>query len=112
MFPHPNSIVKIALTGSRDSDFTAAFRKSGINRNGAIGYTWHHVADFNPVTGHSTFQLVKTNTHVMSLPHLGSVSQFEKYFQVEYDTYEAKMVAYMKGWRETAPQHRKQKTTC
>ena len=51
-------------------------------------------------------QLIKTETHVANLPHNGSVSQFEKAFNVKYETYEAKQLAYEKGWRETQPRKR------
>ncbi|WP_182859298.1 HNH endonuclease [Capnocytophaga canis] len=104
--------VKIVLTGHRDSDFTRAFRESGISKTDAIGYTWHHVADFNPETGESTMQLIRTTTHQNSLPHKGSAGQFADYFGVEYDSYEAKMKAFEQGWREKPRQTKKKKKDC
>nr|WP_106781358.1 RHS repeat-associated core domain-containing protein [Lysinibacillus timonensis] len=112
LFPHPNSIVTIPLTGSRESDFTAAYREAGIKRKDADDYTWHHVADFDPITGKSTMQLVKTETHKASLPHQGSVKQFEQHFGVEYDTYDAKMASYNQGWRQEMPRKRRTKNNC
>jgi RHS repeat-associated protein len=100
LFPHENSVVKIKLTGDRGSDFTRAFKESGIKASDADGYTWHHVHDFNPETGEASMQLVKTETHKAKVPHKGSSDQFSKHFGVEYDTYEAKMKAYEQGWRK------------
>lgn len=94
-----NTII-IKLTGDRSSDFTRAFSASGVSKSYAIRYTWHHVADFNPQTGETTIQLVKTSTHEVHLPHKGSAGQFADYFDVIYDTYEAKMKACEQGWRE------------
>jgi RHS repeat-associated protein len=105
LHPHPNNTVRIKLTGDRDSDFTRSFKESGINKTDASGYTWHHVADFDPVTGESTMQLVKRTTHEANLPHKGSAGQFQDHFGVEYDTFEAKMKAYLQGWR-TEPKQR------
>ncbi|MBD5465426.1 MAG: hypothetical protein HDR22_06355 [Lachnospiraceae bacterium] len=105
LFPHPNNIVQITMTGSRATDFAEAYKKSGIPSN-TKGYTWHHVHDFDPVTGKTTMQLVKTETHVANIPHKGSVSQFEKEFGVTYESYEAKQIAYEKGWRKKKPRRR------
>jgi len=112
LFPHPNNIVTITLTGSRDSDFTAAYKEAGIKRKDAVNYTWHHVADFDPSTGKSTMQLVKTDTHKASLPHQGSVKQFEQFFGVEYETYEAKKASFDEGWRQRKPRKRKTTVKC
>ena len=80
--------VKIKMQGSRGRDFTGAYKEAGISgkikKQVDSEYTWHHVADFNPETGECTMQLVKTETHIASLPHKGAVSQFEKEFGVEY----------------------------
>ena len=80
--------VKIKMQGSRGRDFTEAYKEAGISgeikKQVDSEYTWHHVADFNPETGECTMQLVKTETHIASLPHKGAVSQFEKEFGVEY----------------------------
>lgn len=47
-------------------------------------FTWHHVDDFNPLTGESTMQLVRKDAHVATYPHVGSVSQYEKFYGVNY----------------------------
>ena len=91
--------VKIKLTGDRSSDFTRAYKEAGITKADATGYTWHHVADFNPETGECTMQLVKTEAHIASLPHKGAVSQFEKEFGVEYSKKGGAVdISKSKGW--------------
>ena len=92
--------VKIKLTGDRSSDFTRAYKEAGITKADATGYTWHHVADFDPKTGESTMQLIKTSTHEANLPHKGSAGQFADYFGVQYDSFEAKMKSFEQGWRK------------
>ena len=92
------NIVSITMQGTRDRDFTKAFKAAGISKNEAIGYTWHHVDDFDPATGRTTMQLVKTSAHEAIFPHKGSVSQFEKYFGVKYGSQEAIAVSHSKGW--------------
>ena len=92
------NIVSITMQGTRDRDFTEAFKAAGISKSDATGYTWHHVDDFDPATGRTTMQLVKTSTHEATFPHKGSVSQFEKYFGVKYGSQEAIAVSHSKGW--------------
>ena len=92
--------VKIKLTGDRSSDFTRAYKEAGITKADATGYTWHHVADFDPKTGESTMQLIKTSTHEANLPHKGSAGQFADYFGVQYDSFETKMKSFEQGWRK------------
>jgi RHS repeat-associated protein len=96
------NIVDIVMTGDRDADFTRAYKEAGISKSQmkGQGYTWHHVHDFDPTTGKTTMQLVKTSAHEATLPHKGSASQFADHFKVDYDTYEAKMKAYEQGWRK------------
>ena len=82
------TIVKIQMTGSRGRDFTQAFNEANIPKNIRKSikenYTWHHLDDFNPETGECTMQLVLRDAHVATYPHKGSVSQYEKYYNVEY----------------------------
>ncbi|WP_412531073.1 RHS repeat-associated core domain-containing protein [Flavobacterium columnare] len=96
------NIVEIVMTGDRDADFTRAYKEAGISKQAmkGQGYTWHHVHDFDPTTGKTTMELVKTSAHEATLPHKGSASQFAEHFGVEYDTYESKMKAYEQGWRK------------
>ena len=103
--------VKIKLTGDRSSDFTRAYKEAGITKADATGYTWHHVADFDPKTGESTMQLIKTSTHEANLPHKGSAGQFADYFGVQYDSFEAKMKSFEQGWRKE-PKRQAKKITC
>ena len=91
---------KIKLTCDRSSDFTRAYKEAGITKADATGYTWYHVADFDPKTGESTMQLIKTSTHEANLPHKGSAGQFADYFGVQYDSFEAKMKSFEQGWRK------------
>ncbi|MFM2482556.1 RHS repeat-associated core domain-containing protein [Celerinatantimonas sp. YJH-8] len=93
--------VKIKMTGGRYGDFKAANKLAGYkgpsgNATGKShpdGYTWHHLNDYDPATNESTMQLVKTESHEATFPHAGSVSQFEKYHGVEYESKEAKGIA-------------------
>ncbi len=89
--------VKITMQGSRGRDFTAAFKAAGISKADAAGYTWHHVDDFDPCTGETTMQLVKTDgDHKQN--HKGSVHQFEKEYGLKYDTKDSVKTSYKKGW--------------
>jgi RHS repeat-associated protein len=89
--------VKITMQGSRKRDFTQANRSAGIKKTPG-DYTWHHVGDFDPKTGTTTMQLVKTEAHEKTFPHSGSVSQFEKHFGVKYDTNAATTASQKAGW--------------
>jgi hypothetical protein len=81
------------MTGKRtgnSGDFIEASNKAGfgniekpVDANG-VQYTWHHLDDFDPKTGECTMQLVKSSEHIKSLPHTGSVNQYEKFNAVSY----------------------------
>ncbi|CAH0186176.1 RHS repeat-associated core domain-containing protein [Pseudomonas mediterranea] len=92
------NIVTIKMQGSRSRDFTQAFKEAGIPRSAKKDYTWHHVDDFDPKTGHTTMQLVKKSAHEATYPHGGSVAQYEKHFKVNYDSSESVLAASKKGW--------------
>ncbi|MBT2298676.1 RHS domain-containing protein [Pseudomonas fluorescens] len=101
LFPTTGSqknIVTIKMQGARGRDFTQAFKEAGISKKTATGYTWHHVDDFNPKTGTTTMQLVKTAAHEATFPHGGSVAQYEKHFKVKYESTESVLAASKKGW--------------
>ncbi|MDM9557198.1 MULTISPECIES: HNH endonuclease [Pseudomonas] len=106
MFPvtgNQKKIVTITMQGSRGRDFTQAFKEAGIKATDPAvdDYTWHHVDDFDPKTGKSTMQLVKTSAHEATFPHGGSVSQFEKHFGLrsgDYGKAEAIAISHDKGW--------------
>jgi RHS repeat-associated protein len=92
------NIVSIELQGSRSRDFTLAYKEAGFTPAEAAaakraGYTWHHVRNYDPVTGRSDMQLVLRTTHEATYPHAGSAEQFAKAHGVSYDTAEA--VAYV-----------------
>lgn len=48
------------------------------------GYTWHHLDDFDPMTGEATMQLVKTTEHTKTIPHTGSAKQWANYHGITY----------------------------
>ncbi|KHK65999.1 RHS repeat-associated core domain-containing protein [Pseudomonas frederiksbergensis] len=101
LFPTTGSqknIVTIKMQGARGRDFTQAFKEAGISKKAAKDYTWHHVDDFNPKTGTTTMQLVKTTAHEATFPHGGSVAQYEKHFKVKYESTESVLAASKKGW--------------
>lgn len=43
-----------------------------------------HVADYDSSIGKATLQLVETNAHKATVPHQGSVKQFEQAHGVKY----------------------------
>lgn len=67
--------VKIKLTGVDAKDFELCnelFKFSKTPNN----YTWHHMDDFNPITGECTMQLVKQGVHEATFPHKGGAGLF------------------------------------
>ena len=77
------SVVQIELSGSRRNDYKHANEAGGFTET-PEGYMWHHVDDFDPKTGTSSLELVKRNAHEATLPHAGSVSQYEKFHGIKY----------------------------
>ena len=75
--------VDIVLTGSRSGDEAAANLAAGLEET-PDDYTWHHLDNFSPSTGKATFQLIKTDTHRMTIPHTGAVKQYEVYHNIKY----------------------------
>jgi hypothetical protein len=78
-----SSSVKIQLTGSRTQDYLLAEAASEIGET-PDGYVWHHVDDYDPITGEATLQLVEEGAHVATTPHSGSVAQYEAANNVTY----------------------------
>jgi hypothetical protein len=70
--------VEIELTGSRLADEKAANAAAGLKET-PQGFVWHHVDDFDAVTGTSTMELVQQSAHQATLPHSGSVAQWERF---------------------------------
>ena len=91
------NVVEIVMQGSRTRDFTQANKAAGFTKT-PQGYTWHHVADFDPSTGKTTMQLVTRTAHEATYPHAGSADQFAKHFNVTYDSPEAVKAAQNKDW--------------
>lgn len=77
------SIVKIKLTGSRraDSDLANEEGKFTVTPH---GYMWHHVDDFEPLTGEASLELLKKGAHWATIPHAGSVAYYEKHHGIKY----------------------------
>jgi hypothetical protein len=75
---HPSSgaVVEIEYTGSYPLDEQAANAAGGFPSKPA-GYTWHHVADYDPTTNTGTMQLVETAAHQANQPHVGGVAQYQ-----------------------------------
>jgi hypothetical protein len=83
--PGQKNVVKIKLTGSRYEDFKEANRLAGFRgARPPKGYTWHHLADYDPATGEATMQLVEIGAHEATYPHKGAVYQYEQTTGTEY----------------------------
>jgi hypothetical protein len=91
------NIVQITMQGTRPRDFAATFKAAGIKKKDAKNYTWHHVDDFDPKTGKTTMQLIKTETH-KAIRHKGSVSQFGAHSGTKYGSPQAVDYSYTQGW--------------
>ncbi len=105
------NFVTIKATGSRNADFTAAYKAANIKGENkkiidAIT-TWHH-GDFDENTGEMTMYLMDKEAHANE-KHKGAVSQYEEKLQVKYDTYEAKMKSYENEWRTKKPKKKSKK---
>ncbi|OOO00703.1 MAG: hypothetical protein ATN35_06040 [Epulopiscium sp. Nele67-Bin004] len=76
------NVCNITLTGNRENDFSIANQKGGYSET-PIGYTWHHVDNFNVATGEATLILVETAAH-RSIPHAGSCAQYKAILGTAY----------------------------
>lgn len=81
--PGQQSVVRIKLTGSRRDDFELA-NSEGKFTETPDNYVWHHLDDFNPQNGEATLELIDKEAHKATMPHTGSVAQYEKYHGVRY----------------------------
>ena len=77
------SVVRIKLTGSRKNDSGLA-NKEGKFAETPEGYRWHHVDDFDPLSGEATLELVSEKAHSATLRHVGSVGQYAKHHGIPY----------------------------
>ncbi len=68
--------ILIKMTGSRALDYEDALKVAGLSPADTVGYTWHHLDDFNPDTGTCTMQLVKSIIH-KQVDHTGAVRMWE-----------------------------------
>lgn len=81
------NIVNIKLTGSYRRDFALANEQAGFSKIPTVGdtkYTWHHIDDFNPITGRATLELVERDAHKATTPHKGSVQQYKAFYGSGY----------------------------
>jgi hypothetical protein len=84
------NIVEITMTGTRSKDFELATRLANLvdkvpdGANAPQGYVWHHVDNFDPLSGRATLELIQRDAHIATLPHIGSVRQYESYYRVIY----------------------------
>ena len=65
-----------------------AFKKAGISDEIAKkldeSYTWHHLDDFDPLTGECTMQLVDRKIHQISCPHIGGAGLYKAFMGIGY----------------------------
>jgi hypothetical protein len=73
------NIIKIKLTGNDYYDFKLANDLAGLSKK-PLGYTWHHLDDYDPITNTCTMQLVKIKYHRKTNPHFGSVELVKQFF--------------------------------
>ncbi|WP_431204359.1 HNH endonuclease [Bradyrhizobium betae] len=77
------SVVRIKLTGSRRRDKELANKWGGFSET-PRDYRWHHVDDFDPESGEASLELIHKDVHDATLPHAGSVAQYEDHHGVKY----------------------------
>lgn len=75
--------IKIKLTGVDAQDFKAANKVANLKETPSK-YTWHHLDDYDPITGECTMQLVETKVHRWSCPHKGGAGLWSDLFQIIY----------------------------
>ncbi|RBW59436.1 hypothetical protein DS884_06770 [Tenacibaculum sp. E3R01] len=80
--------VKIKLTGNDEIDFKMAYKNSGISEKEIDNidslYTWHHLDDFDPLTGECSMQLVLMQVHKASCPHIGGAGLYKAFMGIGY----------------------------
>ena len=82
-----NKVLVVSTTGRRYTrngelgDFDVANKAAKLDET-PEGYVWHHMDDFDPVTGECSMQLVRENAHnrVAGMAHSGSVAQYKAYY--------------------------------
>ncbi|WP_435261020.1 HNH endonuclease [Tenacibaculum sp. nBUS_03] len=86
--------IKIKVTGIDSDDFRLCneavekfmpgFTKKYVpnGKNKPNRYTWHHMDDYDPITGECTMQLVKTKIHTACFPHKGAPGIIELFFGI------------------------------
>lgn len=97
--------VAIQAQGARELDYRTANKEAGLNGPkgkatidahhnvyGKGNTVWHH-ATYDPATNTMRMQLVTVDDHKASLPHRGSVADFEAAHGVTYGQKDAKVKA-------------------
>lgn len=84
-----NADIKIELTGIRSYDEQVANEVAGIVGGTPELYVWHHLDDFNPVTGTCTMQLVLKEFHNKVIyknaaDHVGGAAVWSNFYGVAY----------------------------
>ncbi|WGH74649.1 HNH endonuclease [Tenacibaculum tangerinum] len=86
--------IKIKVTGVDRDDFKLCNEiaekispgfKSKISKGAdkPDGYAWHHMDDYNPLTGECTMQLVLSDVHTSCFPHKGAPGLIELLFGIK-----------------------------
>jgi len=79
---------KIKLTGSRVEDYKLANKLFGLKKTPG-GYVWHHLDDWDPITGKCTMQLIKREYHWHAIygeavDHIGGVGVWSQFHGIKY----------------------------
>ena len=68
--------VTIKATGSRSNDFKQANKYFGFSEK-PLGYTWHHLDDYNVRDNTFTLELVESQAHRATTPHSGGCAMYQ-----------------------------------
>ncbi|MBC8054717.1 MAG: HNH endonuclease [Sphingobacteriaceae bacterium] len=92
-FKDAYGILKIKYSSVRDIDFRLAYEKLGMSTDDIKKiedlYVWHHLDDWDPVSGEGTMQLVLKSLHNSTgydnaLNHTGGVALWKWYYLIYY----------------------------
>ena len=77
------NVVTIVASGSRANDFKLANEIAGLQET-PQNATWHHLDDYDVITGTMTLELVYTKYHEKTYPHSGGCAQYKAATGKEY----------------------------
>ncbi|MCA6436151.1 MAG: HNH endonuclease [Bacteroidetes bacterium] len=92
-FNGSSAMTKIKYSSVRDVDFRIAFEKLGMSSDDIKKiedlYVWHHLDDWDPVSGEGTMQLVLKSLHNSTgygdaLNHTGGVAMWKWFYLIDY----------------------------